>query len=165
MLIVPNHFGPPISVLVYPVFWMFAFKLIHFFSLYRVRVRCSFVERMGAALAGMALTHTVARAVIQGIFTSQKPFLRTPKCKNRPVWMQAVSMAQEEALMAILLWFLAANLWFFYGPKDPESGIWIAAVLVQSLPYLSALSQSVLSVVPEKRRKLQAGISEAATVL
>jgi len=164
MLIAPKHFGPPISVLIYPVFWMFAFKWLHFLSLYRARVGCSFVERMGAALAGMALTHTVARAVIQGIFTSQMPFLRTPKCKHRPAWIQAIAMAQEEALMAILLWFLAANLWIFYGSKDPESGIWIAAVLVQSLPYLSAVSQSVLSVVPEERGKLRTDVPEAATV-
>jgi len=164
MLIAPDHFGPPISVLVYPVFWVFAFKWIHFLSLYQARVECSFVERMGAAMAGMALTHTIARAVICGIFTSAQPFLRTPKCETRPAWIQAILMAREEALLAILLWLAAANLWAFYGAKDPDTIIWVAAVLVQSLPYFSAVIQSALSIVPEEGRKRLTGRSAAAVI-
>ena len=37
---------------------------------------------VAASTAGLALTYTVGKAVIAGIFTSGKPFLRTPKCED-----------------------------------------------------------------------------------
>ena len=35
-----------------------------------------------ASVAGLSLTHTVGKAVWSGLFTSGKPFLRTPKCED-----------------------------------------------------------------------------------
>ena len=45
----------------------FVFKLMHFLWLYSARVPCTFAQRMGAALAGTALTHTIAIAILRGI--------------------------------------------------------------------------------------------------
>ena len=39
-----------------------------------------------ASTAGLALTHTVAKAVWSGLFTSRKPFLRTPGALEGEPW-------------------------------------------------------------------------------
>ncbi|MDD3288849.1 MAG: glycosyltransferase, partial [Alphaproteobacteria bacterium] len=60
----------PPTVFLVPTLSVFVFKIVAGFLLYHVRVPCGWKDRTGAALAGMALTHVVGRAVWQGMFTS-----------------------------------------------------------------------------------------------
>jgi branched-subunit amino acid transport protein AzlD len=59
----------------------------------------------GAALAGTALTHTIAMAILRGVFTKSMPFLRTPKCESKSALIKGLTMARGEALMMVLLFF------------------------------------------------------------
>ena len=43
-----------------------------------------------ASIAGLSLTHTVGKAVMSGIFTSHRPFLRTPKCQDPAMLSQVL---------------------------------------------------------------------------
>ena len=45
----------------------------------------------------MALTHTVGRAIWQGMFTSGRPFVRTPKCENQPAIVQGLLHARRKS--------------------------------------------------------------------
>ena len=116
--------------------------------LYQTRVKCGVWERIGAAIAGLALTHTIAKAIFQGVFTSKKPFLRTPKCEERCAVVRGLLMAREELMILALLWLAAAGVVARYGTENPDILTWAVILLVQSTPYLASLCLSLISVVP-----------------
>ena len=80
-----------------------AFKILRGLWLYQARVPCSVWESLGAALTGLALTHTVARGTMQGLFTSGKPFMRTPKYEKQGPLFAGLRTIQQEILLLILL--------------------------------------------------------------
>ena len=57
-------------------------RLIKTLLLYPPKVRSGVKGALMASVAGLSLTHTVGKAVWSGLFTSGKPFLRTPKCED-----------------------------------------------------------------------------------
>jgi len=116
--------------------------------LYKTRVRCGAWERIGAAIAGLALTHTIAKAIFQGLTTKNKPFLRTPKCEERSAVVRGLMMAREELIVLTALWVAAAGVIARYGTENPDIVTWALILLVQSTPYLAALCLSLLSVMP-----------------
>ncbi len=146
----PKYFGFPIAVFLVPTLGIFIFKMLHSYWLYEAKVRCTFRQRIGAAIAGMSLTHTIARAMIQGLFTSSTPFLRTPKCESRPALIQGLLMAREELVILGLLWASALAVLIRYG-AIPEALIWCAVLLVQSSPYVAAGYTSIVNELPEFR--------------
>ena len=103
---------------------------------------CSLRERLGAGLAGLALTYTVGRAVLIGLASKKRPFMRTPKLTGRPNLWRAILMVREEAALMVLLWASAAATYVTFGDYDPESHWWSLALLTQSIPYLAALTVS-----------------------
>jgi cellulose synthase/poly-beta-1,6-N-acetylglucosamine synthase-like glycosyltransferase/exo-beta-1,3-glucanase (GH17 family) len=141
---------PPTAFMI-PMMFAFGFKVAASFWLYAARVPCGWRERLGAAIAGMALTHTVGRAVWQGLFTSGRPFHRTPKCEDKPAFVQGLMGAREEGLLLLGLWTAAALLYLGYGNENRDAFLWIALLLVQSLPYLAALVTSMINAIPALR--------------
>ena len=103
----PKHFDFPLTVFVASSLAMFVFKAVKSFSLYGFKIRAGFMQNIGASIAGLSLTHTVGKAVWSGLFTSNRPFLRTPKCEDQPAIIQGLSMAREEATLGGLLWLAA----------------------------------------------------------
>lgn len=143
----------PPAVFLVPTLSAFAFKIITGFWLYSRRIRCPWRDRIGAALAGMALTHTVGRAVWQGLFTSGKPFFRTPKCEDRPALMQGVLMAREELALLTALVVCAFVILQQYGASNRNAVLWAAMLMVQSLPYWAAVLVSMVNALPQWRRR------------
>ena len=143
----PKYFQFPLGVFLVPTLGIFFFKVLHSFWLYMAKVPCNTRQRIGAAIAGMALTHTIARAVIQGLTTDNIPFLRTPKCESRPALMQGFLMAREETFVLGLLWLATLMVLISYGPT-PEALVWAVLLVVQSVPYVAALMLSLVNAVP-----------------
>ena len=143
----------PPAVFLVPTLSAFAFKIVAGFWLYSKRIKCPWRDRIGAALAGMALTHTVGRAVWQGLFTSGKPFFRTPKCEDKPAFMQGILMAREELGLLAALLICAFSILQQYGAANLNAVLWAAMLLVQSLPYWAALWVSMVNALPQARRK------------
>ncbi|UKL13078.1 glycosyltransferase [Dissulfurimicrobium hydrothermale] len=148
LVVWPQYFEFPLAAFIVPTLGIFAFKITHSLALYKTRVPCTLPQRIGAAIAGMSLTHTIAKAVFRGLITSKQPFLRTPKDESRPPLIQGILMAREEGLMFLLLMLAACNIFVFYGGSDLEVLTWIAVLLIQSIPYLAAIIVSVASTVP-----------------
>ncbi|MDA8165710.1 MAG: glycosyltransferase [Desulfobacteraceae bacterium] len=148
MLLFPKYVGTPLTVFLLPPVGAFLFKLFHVLVLYRARVRCSLMQRLGAALAGMALVHTIGRAMLAGLMTSGKPFLRTPKCEGRRPLLQVLAMADEEILMLVSLLMAAFALVAVNGFENPDIVLWAGVLAVQALPYGAALVLSLASIVP-----------------
>ncbi len=69
----------PDRILTMPIIAAFAVSVAHFVALYRLRVRASPGQMLGAVCAAMAVQWTVARAVGMGVIKERVPFLRTAK--------------------------------------------------------------------------------------
>ena len=148
MLLWPWTCEFPLGVFLLPTLGIFAFKIAHTLILYRARVDCTWRQRLGAAVAGMGLTHTIARAVFQGLTTRNQPFLRTPKGENRPPLLKGVLMAWEELQLLLLLWLAGGAVLWRFGADNPEALLWLGLMGVQSLPYLAAVYTSLANTVP-----------------
>lgn len=145
VLLAPNWFDLPLALFLVPTLGLFVFKVAHSYVLYARRVPCSFAQRVGASVAGLALIFTVGRAMLYGIFTSKLPFIRTPKMENRPALIAGLTMAAEETVLFALLWAAAIAIWVVNGPDDPEARLWSVLMVVQSLPYGAALYLSMVN--------------------
>jgi hypothetical protein len=153
LLLKPQWFGFPMPVFLLPAAGMFGFKLLHTFWLYRAHVNCGPWERVGAAIAGMSLTHTIARAVFQGLFDGRgKPFFRTPKGENQPAFIKGLLMAWEEILVMSSLWLAAGVFLARDGLGSPEALTWALVLLVQSIPYAAAGVVSLANAFPNAGR-------------
>jgi cellulose synthase/poly-beta-1,6-N-acetylglucosamine synthase-like glycosyltransferase len=78
----------PILLFMLPSLGLFGFKLVQLWALYSARCPCGPLDRLGAALGGLALTHTIGKAVWQGLFKRRAHFARTPKMKDAPALVQ-----------------------------------------------------------------------------
>ena len=152
----------PPSVVVGTALALFAFKLVKTLWLYAVRVPTSTGQSLRAALAGLSLSYAVGRAVLSGLVTSKQPFLRTPKCEGRPAWMNALATAWQEGLLAFGLWVAAGAVAAVYGVSDLDSRLWVGFLVVQSVPFASALAIVALSAAPERARTVAPVPAESA---
>ncbi len=148
IMIDPIHSELPANVFLMPTVGLFSFKILRGLWLYQARVPCSVWESLGAALSGLALTHTVARGTIQGLFTSGKPFMRTPKYEKKgALFLGLITIRQELFLLFLLSISIGAMAYIDH--FDNLSGrLWIAVLSVQAVPYLAALVTLLISIAP-----------------
>jgi exo-beta-1,3-glucanase (GH17 family)/cellulose synthase/poly-beta-1,6-N-acetylglucosamine synthase-like glycosyltransferase len=140
---------------------LFTFKLAKLVHLYRVRVGASVRQTLAAAVAGLALTHTIGKAVVKGLLTRSEPFFRTPKRGSTSGLLHALAAAREETLMMIGLVLSAwavGHLVPSEGPErfawGPDRVAWIVVLLIQAVPYASSLIVSLMSAFPLPARLL-----------
>jgi predicted metal-binding membrane protein len=154
----PIHSELPSNVFLMPTIGIFSFKILRGLWLYQARVPCSIVESLGAALTGLALTHTVARGTAQGLFTSGKPFMRTPKYEKQGPLFSGLRTIQQEILMLILLGTAIWQMNIVEHFDNLSGKLWIAILAVQMVPYVATLLTLLISVAPNytKQGKLNA---------
>jgi glycosyltransferase involved in cell wall biosynthesis len=127
----------PDRILTIPILAAFLVSVGHFVALYRLRVRATPAEMMGAVCTAMAVQWTVARAVAIGLFKERLPFRRTAKgggTRKGPDFP-----AFWEAVIAGLLFAGAATLVVTNSKEIREINIFAAVLVVQSLPFLAAV--------------------------
>lgn len=150
MIIVPNRVDPPLLIFAIPPLTLFFFKFGKILFLYRKAVGVDLKRSFQAAIAGLALSHTIAKAVLYGAFTKTIPFFRTPKMASNHGFMVALAEAREEVFIMLLLWGAALGISLAQDVTSNDVRFWIATLLVQSLPYLAALGMAFLSSLPKK---------------
>ena len=142
----------PILLFMLPSLGLFAFKLFQIWTLYAARVACGAGDRLAAALGGLALTHTIGKAVWQGFFKRRAHFARTPKMENAPALVQAFATAREELILMGLLWAAALGVTLVHRGGTWEALLWTVILLVQSVPYLAAVSMAAVAALPSPAR-------------
>ena len=158
MVASPLQVDPPLIIFSVLPLALFSFKVSKVIYLYRgARIVGTARQTLAAAIAGLALSHSIARAMWQGLVTSDKPFLRTPKMEQATALARALASAREEILLMIALWTAAAAVAYHSGSDALDLLLWIIVLLVQSVPYLAALLVAVLSAFPKLRAGLVAG--------
>ncbi|MDN6857163.1 glycosyltransferase [Pseudomonas sp. CAN2814] len=149
MIIVPKRVDPPLLIFAIPPLALFFFKFGKIMFLYRRAVGVDLLRSFQAAVAGLALSHTIAKAVLYGAFTKTIPFFRTPKMASNHGLLVALAEAREEVFIMLLLWGAALGIVLVQGVPSRDMMFWVAMLLVQSLPYLAALVMALLSAAPK----------------
>jgi hypothetical protein len=103
--------------------------------------------------------------VVKGLFTRSEPFFRTPKGGESARLLQALLAAREESLMMLGLWLAAwgvAHAPLQMGQQGPDRLAWIVVLIIQSVPYASAVLASLASAFPLPARVLGIGYRRMA---
>jgi len=145
MIYNPLKFDPPMVILSSMPLMLFAFKMAKMIYLYRTRVGATVAQTAASALAGLALSHTISMAILQGVFTKSKPFFRTPKMEQAHALLKALVSAREEGLIMLGLWSSAYGVASKQGTESSDIIVWIVVLLILSIPYLSAVLVSLIS--------------------
>ena len=133
----------PDKILTLPIIAAFLVSLIHFVTLYRLRVPVKTAQMLGAMVAAMSVQWTVSRAVAQGLITEHLAFARTSK--GGLSRMSIEFQAFWEAVIGVLLLIGAAVLIASNQYKEVHEIYIFAGVLVlESLPFLSAVAIAIL---------------------
>ena len=143
-----SHPELPSVVFLMPTVGLFAFKIIRGLWLYQARVPCSVGHSLGAALSGLSLTHTVALGTIQGLFTSGKPFMRTPKYESQGALFSGLRVIQQELLLLILLGWGIFEISRLEYLDNLNGKLWMAILAVQAVPYFATLITTLISIAP-----------------
>jgi hypothetical protein len=127
MVIAPHRIDPPLVVYSVLPLSLFSFKLAKLVHLYRARVGANFRQTVAAAIAGLALTHTIGTAVVKGLLTRREPFFRIPKTGRGQRLLQALRVAREEMLLMAGLWLSAWGVAHSHGGTEgPDRLAWIS---------------------------------------
>ena len=163
MLLAPERIAPPHPVFVALPLTLFTFKLAKLFVLYRWRVRASFSESLAAGLAGVALSHVIARAMLAGCVNRGIGFFRTPKGAAAHSLRRALHDAREEALFCIALLLGAVAVLSREDGTLLDVRLWSMMLTVQAVPYASAVLLSVISAIPRLSGRLLMHGDDTAT--
>jgi cellulose synthase/poly-beta-1,6-N-acetylglucosamine synthase-like glycosyltransferase len=148
MVLLPAQFIPPLVTIAAIPLVLFVFKVTKSFLLYRFRVTATFRQSLAAGIAGLALSHTIARAVWKGLATRKLGFFRTPKMASAPALIRALADAREEALLAVALILGGVCVLLRDDAYMLDVRVWSLVLFVQSVPYLSAVLVSLISASP-----------------
>jgi cellulose synthase/poly-beta-1,6-N-acetylglucosamine synthase-like glycosyltransferase len=162
VLVAPQYFGLPIALFVVPLAVFFSTRLLLVPLLYWRRVPCRPADIGGAAWAGMALSHSIARGVFAGLRGGRAVFEVTRKAPGAAAASapQAaglrVAVREEAALLLGLLMCIAA---FLLHPGAPDAALtgWLLVLGLQALPYAAALGCALLSGVERAAPRAQIG--------
>ena len=96
-------------------------------------------------ISGGSLTHKIAKAVFQGLFTNSKPFYRTPKMASSKPVLKNLTTVLEEIGLAVLLIVCAVVIMIVFGAVNDEAVLWTVALIIQGFPYYTAIIAAIVS--------------------
>lgn len=163
MIFSPDSFIPPSILFAVLPLTLFFFKLIKMFFLYRLRMDASYRQSLAAGLTGLALSHTISRAILAGFISRNLGFFRTPKRVKNNRLLQSINDAREELLIFLAL-VIAAYAITSLRPDINllDTKIWVWVLLIQSLPYAASVLVSIISGLPSLPARLIGAISEVS---
>ncbi|MEJ1969873.1 MAG: glycosyltransferase family 2 protein [Rhizomicrobium sp.] len=158
----PQSFDVPLPTLSAAALALFAAKTAKTLLLYPQKVRSGMKGAIMASVAGLSTTHAVGKAVISGLFTRGKPFLRTPKCEDPALLSQALRKVWQETTLFGLCMLALASLATGSPLDDPAIQLWMVMITVQSLPYLATIVTATLSAASNRHPAKSVAAATAA---
>ena len=129
----------PDPLLLLPSIAAFLVSLLHFVSAYRARVAIPYLKMLGAMVVFMSVQWTVASAAFKAAFPAQTIFFhRTRKGAggNVPTRFPAI----PEAVLGSLLVLSGITVLVTNTYRLLETDLFAAILIIQSLPFLSAVA-------------------------
>jgi exo-beta-1,3-glucanase (GH17 family)/cellulose synthase/poly-beta-1,6-N-acetylglucosamine synthase-like glycosyltransferase len=145
MMISPSVFNLPVVSLLSPVLALLFCKSFLGILAYRLRVKCSWKNTIGASIASLGLSHAIGLGVLKGIFKKHGTFVITPKSwKKKGGWTEIVGPIQEELTMLVLI-ILSIVAYLFFKPIQTQVIQWVGILVMQSIPYVCAVISQMVS--------------------
>ena len=155
MLFWPDSIPPPNILFALLPLSLFVFKLIKMLFLYRRRVAATLRQSLAAGLAGLSLSHTIARAMLTGFITRKIGFFRTPKFASNSALLRSLMDAREELLFLLALSLAIVGLFLVRDDSDMmDIRVWSLVLGVQGIPYLAALLVAFIGGLPKLPARL-----------
>ena len=148
MVWLPRQVDPPLMVFAALPMALFGFKVVKLAHLYRTRVGAGLRQTLAAALSGLALTHVIGQAMLNGMVHKEKAFFRTPKMADTQPLASALAASRQEILLMTGLWLAAFAVSRLTAMSGPDSYLWVIMLLVQSLPYAASVLVALVSGFP-----------------
>ncbi len=163
ILVAPAQIQPPLALMALPLAIFLLSRLVLVPLLYVRRVQCPRRDIIGAAWAGMALSHRIARGVLGGLFGGRARFQVTAKAfvpgrgwrtgQRAPgtwVGLRLASVAQE---LALGLGLTGAGFALVSSAESLSLPLlaWCGILAMQALPYVAAVSCAGLSAWETRR--------------
>lgn len=161
----PQYFSLPVALFMLPLAMFCAVKLVLGPLLYWRRVPCSAGSIVGASVAGMALSHAIARGVLSGLLSNAGVFQITAKGGNTTQPSAWVNAVREEMLLLTALLVAIAAVAVTRKTDHAESLIWMLMLALQALPYLAALACALAASLPQRRVLVTNGSAALGTGL
>jgi hypothetical protein len=155
MIIFPRSFSAPEMMFSILPIVFFVFKLSKMFFLYHGRLGTNIRQSIASGIAGLALSHTIGRAMLAGMINNNIGFFRTPKMAGNNRVLRALLDCREELLFAIALVLCVVII-----PVTLSEGViitsaseidvlmWRVVIGVQSIPFIAAVLVSLISALP-----------------
>jgi cellulose synthase/poly-beta-1,6-N-acetylglucosamine synthase-like glycosyltransferase/exo-beta-1,3-glucanase (GH17 family) len=142
----------PDALLTLPIFSAFLVSLIHFVCSYRLRVAVPYRQMLGAMVVFMSVQWTVASAAFKAALPAQSSYFHRTR-KGTGVSVHTRFTAMPEAVIGGLLvagsiTVFATNFYRFF-----ETDLFGAILLIQSLPFLSAVALTWLERFGDRQLK------------
>ncbi len=106
-------------------------------------------SRTDAAITRLALSHTVARAFWNGILGRSTPGLHPARGSQMPTW--TAGLWREELALLLLTWTVLAGIVTVHGFAAWQAALWCVVLLVQSAPYLAAVTVAAMAATPARQ--------------
>lgn len=139
----------PTIALTVPILMAFLVNVIHAFVLYRTRVKANLFHSLLGAIAAMSLQLTIFKAVFDGFVKDGLPFKRTEKGGNSK--KTSGNPIKNELILATLLLVSFAALIATNDQEIVEVYLFSATLLVQSIPYVSAIILRIIEIGSYRR--------------
>jgi hypothetical protein len=175
VLFAPAYFTFPLALYMMPLAAFCAAKLVMGPLLYWRRVACSWKGIVGAAIAGMGLSHAIARGVIAGLLGRANVFQVTGKgnvprttLATKRRWGfglgttrsaalgSALSSIKEEAMLFFALTLAITVVAVTREAGHRESLFWIGMLVMQCAPYLAAMISAAAASLSDQDKKVVA---------
>jgi exo-beta-1,3-glucanase (GH17 family)/cellulose synthase/poly-beta-1,6-N-acetylglucosamine synthase-like glycosyltransferase len=154
MIWYPQYVAPPHMIFMVLPAALFAFKILKMLVLYYRGIGATLRQSIAAGVAGLSLSHVIARAMLAGFFTRKIGFFRTPKRASSNALLRALLGAREELLFLVAL-LLAAVMVLSRDDGDLlDVQFWALVLCLQSVNYMAAVLVSLISGMPWLPAKL-----------
>ena len=153
MLAFPKSFSLPVSIMLTPILCFLIIKGALGPVLYRRTMDCSWKDIFGASLAGLGLSHSIAKGIILGLVQKRGIFKPTAKGKSLGGKLSVIEPIREEVLLLLALILSALAMLMTRGFDNLDAQLWVAMLSLQSLPYISAVACQIIAQMPDSRPK------------
>ncbi|MEN8212776.1 MAG: glycosyltransferase [Pseudomonadota bacterium] len=150
----PQHVAPPHMIFMVLPLALFIFKIMKMFFLYRRGIGATLRQSIAAGIAGLSLSHSIARAMLAGFITRKIGFFRTPKRASSNAMLRAMLDAREELLFLTALLLAAVVVMIKHDSAMLDVRLWATVLCVQSVTYMASVLVSLVSGMPWLPAKL-----------
>ncbi|HUC18606.1 MAG TPA: glycosyltransferase family 2 protein [Acetobacteraceae bacterium] len=148
LILSPGHVAFPILLFLPASVALAIFRQAEPFLPHHRPISRSLRAEMGGAIARLARSHITGKATLWGLTAQPVPFFRMLRTGDAPWFAQGLAAAREESCLLLLAWAAVIGVAAVHGLAGGKVKLWCLTLLIQSLPYLAAVSLSLLAALP-----------------